>query len=151
MQDNLQTLIFLTEQQNLRAASLQTSLRPRSCSSHQNHFLLRHQLARLLNLRRLTAAVCRRMFFFLFFFCRVTGKSFSKHLKIISVHTDWNNHGWRTRGARIMGLKFHGKRQKSRCWFILTTAAVLPRERNHVVIAPNMRPKHTLTQTAVFY
>lgn len=50
-----------------------------------------------------------------------------------------------------MGLKFHGKRQESRCWFILTTAAVLPRERNHVVIAPNMRPKHTLTQTAVFY
>lgn len=146
MQDNLQTLIFLTERQNLRAAWLQTSLRPRPCSSHQNHFLLRHEPARLLNLRGLTAAVRRRTFF-----RRVTGKSFSKHLKIISVHTDWNHHGWRTRGARIMGLKFHGKRQKSRCWFILTTAAVLPRECNHVVIAPNMRPKHTLTQTAVFY
>lgn len=50
-----------------------------------------------------------------------------------------------------MGLKFHGKRQKIRCWFILTTAAVLPCERNRAVIVPNMRPKHTLTPTAVFY
>lgn len=50
-----------------------------------------------------------------------------------------------------MGLKFHGKLQTSRCWFILTTAAVLPCERNHAVVVANMTLKHTLTQAAVFY
>lgn len=50
-----------------------------------------------------------------------------------------------------MGLKFHGKLQTSRCWFILTAAAVLPCEHNHVVIVANMRLKHALIQTTVFY
>lgn len=104
-------------------------------------FLLRFPPACLLNPRGLQAAVRLRL----------TGESFGKHLKIISGHTDWNNQSRRTRGARITGLKFHGKRQKSRCWFILTTAAVLPCEPNRAVIVPNMRPKHTLTPTAVFY
>lgn len=50
-----------------------------------------------------------------------------------------------------MGLNFHGKLQAGRCRLILTTAAVRPCERNHAVVAANMRLKQPLSQTTVFY
>lgn len=136
------------------AVELCVQLRSRSSSSHESTGGSWSMLACVAFKSKGTAGPgarlrCAARPFFIFF--GILFEIFRKLRRTVWVHTDWCNHGQRTRAGWVMGLKFHGKLQTSRCWFILTTAAVLPCERNHVVIVANMRLKHTLTHTAVFY